>query len=340
MPNKKQPLYSDIEKMEQSSPYWLSLFHSVKEEAGYSFATDLFVNSPLFYNKKTQPRDEKGRLPVLERSFTRPGGQEVELTILPGQVEKKTGQFKGKWIDCYPGEKEFLLLEVLKKMAMQGRGIVLDDRLAVAFVVSDVIQELKALGKSANHTRIIESLLILNRSTMVFKMAGESKNFWNEPYLLSVGVDGRGKDMRVFVRFNTATSDAIKSGAHRIFAHKILESGNTLAIRLHQHIVFSYRQLDMRKNYVIESLAEFLGNVGYSFSKRPRESAALMDAALDCMVEYGDIRSFERDAIIREGSRTVIDYRYILKPTKRLEREVVKANARQRDRVNALQEDH
>ncbi|MBI9095286.1 MAG: hypothetical protein JEY71_10420 [Sphaerochaeta sp.] len=384
---KVQP-FDEIAEMKETKSVWISLFHEVKEEARYSFTTDISVNAPLFYYQKKQPWTEQGTLPVLIRPFSTPLGLNLEVAILPAKIEKKKGKFKGEWIDYYPGDKEEVLLEVLKKMAMDGKGIVLDQMLAVAFYVRDIQRELKRIGKSASSVEIMQSLFILRRSSMVCKNRETGGVIFEETYILSLGESGKGRNKRVVVRFNSPTTESIKNATHRIVDYETSMRLKTLGRKLLHKITYSKRNLDKNNPYTF-FLSEYMEEVGYGFStSRPRESAELMDSVLEEITSktkeekeqklldlnkrlqvaeavtnptkkqreykislerqieslnkplisefYKKISKYTKDAVVKEGTRTVIDYEYTLWPTRNLIGDVVKANARQRARQEAL----
>lgn len=334
-----------IEKMAQSSPKWLSLFHAVTEERQYSFLTLAHAVSPLFFFCKRQPRNEAGQLPILKRRFefpkskAYPEGLSGTLRIVPARIEvgDKDGGESFR-IEYYPGDKEFILLEVLKKMAMHGQGIVLDDYLGVSFLVADVISELKKIGQSSNHSRIVFALIILADAKMIFST--EEGSSWRENYILSLGIsdaDKYNKNRRIFVRFNTEMTNEIRNAEHRIFSTKILRSGNPLAIRLHQYIMYTYTQLEFGKPYHLYMKKFLEMNAGFAVEARSRNSAALLEKALEVLKEQGDIYDYTRSPILIPGSQRVEDYLYKLFPGKAFEMEMIKANARRKARRQALE---
>ena len=289
---KKQPDYDDISKMQEESSRWLSLFHQAKAPFKHSFTTRFNV-APLFFYQTRQPRDKSGHLPVLKRDFQVENGFISTAAILPGKVEITKGSNKGEWQDYYPGAKEEILLEVLKKMATTGRATVLDSNMAVAFSIRDVRSELERVGRTASHAEILTSLQILRRSSFILKT--EAGTTFEESYILSLGVKGEGKNQKVVVRFNTPTTAAIKEGDFRILDYETTIRASSMARKLIEKIVHTHKQLDA-KGYNFE-LIQFLKGAGFEVGARLRESVRQLRAALDQITLAARTKENEKESV-------------------------------------------
>lgn len=357
MPTRAKQVYDDLPTMVESKAKWFSFFH---QDNGCSFTTRLSA-APLFYYQKKQPRNEYGGLKMLRREHEDKYGT-VSVKIIAATLEQDDRTEK----QVYPGPSEEIILEVLKKMAMDQRGECLDDFLTVRFYIRDIQRELEKIGRKKSHQEIVDSLSILRRASYIIE--GTNMKRYEESFITTLALEERedSKDRKTIVCFSRAIVDEIKATRYRLIDYETAIRLPTLGRKLLDRIVYHFKQLDKESSYDF-LLSEFLESLGMSMRSRPRDSQSDMNKALDLITirsreklqedikkafKEENLKEFKRLTKklvrlkkrsknmkmkfqsytvkpIKEG-RKVVDYRYKLNPTRGFVTEAVKTNWIQR----------
>ena len=145
-----------------AQPLQLVLFQLLEESdkhpvGDYSQTIELYDFMPKYVWDRRSEADSANALPVIMREFECRGVKRL-LAIHPaGLINPETREMKY----FYPGAREQILEEVLRKLAVDGAGKFLDNQAGVAFSIYQVRVELEKHNHTTSHNQIRESLDIL-----------------------------------------------------------------------------------------------------------------------------------------------------------------------------------
>lgn len=125
---------------------------------------------PKYIWRSPTLKDGKYADPI-ERIFVIDGNH-YKVTILPAQIEKKDGNF----IHKFPGDREEVIEEALRKIVCEGNGLFLDGEAAAVFTLYQIQQELKITGHTLNISEIKEALEICASSVLKISRIDENED--------------------------------------------------------------------------------------------------------------------------------------------------------------------
>ncbi|MGI8545365.1 MAG: hypothetical protein ACR2MD_18060 [Aridibacter sp.] len=147
--SKKKPLKSNqsrvskkskINKYKKSKPIQLKLLELINpSEKDYSNTIELYDFIPKYVWGKAERIQGKFLEPI-EREFNC-RGQSYQVRIAPARIKDADGISR----DYFPGKREELVEDALRKIATAGQGIFLDDEAGVTFTLYQLQQELKLI---------------------------------------------------------------------------------------------------------------------------------------------------------------------------------------------------
>lgn len=337
---KKKPRSAKEDASPDPSPKTLDQYHSVPFEQldfwpmlhprheRYSNTIELYDFTPKYHWGKAA-RVNGEFLRAIEREFEC-RGQRYKLVINPAKIKDKSGQRR----DYYPGQREELVEDALRKMASEGKGVLLDDLASVTFTLYQLQQELKRMGHSYNIDQLKEALFICNRANI--EIASEDGNVTlSAPLFETVGVSTRedwkhtGRKARCFVRFNILVTRSLKARAFRqVNYEKMMSYGSVIARQLHKRLSHHYIQASLMHTYDI-LLSTLIRDFGLTAYERISHNLRDVVKALEEMQEKGVLLSFAVEKIRDPAARRKLtDAKITLHTDPRFNQEIVEANRR------------
>jgi hypothetical protein len=315
---------------EQTRPIQLDLFQMVlPEEQKFSNTVELYDFVPKYQWGKSN-RIEGRFLNLLERKFECRGAS-YRVIIKPARLIGPDG--KGR--DYFPGAREELVEDALRKLASEGGAVFLDDQASVTFTLYQLQQELQSMGHTYSFAQIKDALLICaqtgielhsgNGQAMLISNMFETLGF----HIPDAEEEGGGKKVRVFVRFNSLVTNSIKQGTFRKLNYeKSMSYRNVLARQLHKRMAHHYTQASIAHPYQI-LLTTLIRDFGLTFYERL--SMNLRDAilAFDEMVEQEVILQYEVVKTLEGKRKGLREAKFIIIPHPLFVSEVMQANHRQ-----------
>lgn len=320
-----------LEEYKQSKPVQLNFFELLEPEyLPYSNTIELYDVMPKYY-WGNQKRDENGRLPVMKREFTHKG-EDCTITIQPASLEQKDNKFK----DYYPAKREELVEDALRKLACDGNGIFLDEKVGITFTLYQLQQELKRMGHSYDLKQIKESIMTLAKSVMELKSA-DGKSIMISTYFDAVGLTTKddwkssGKKALAYVRFNPLVTDSIESKTYRLLNYnKSMSYKRVLARWLHKRLSHNFRQASLVDLYTIK-LTTIIRDAGIKAYANIRQNMHEVEKALDEMVKNSVLARYETDKI--KAGRKIVDVKFTFHPSVSFIKEVKYSNKKQYELV-------
>jgi hypothetical protein len=322
-----------LEEYEVSRPEQLDLFElMLPAEKKYSNTIELYDFMPKYHWGKVE-RVEGYFLHPLRREFECRGVR-YQLRIAPASVDDKEGVAR----DYFPGKREELVEDALRKLASEGQAVFLDDEVSVTFTLYQLQQELKKTGHSYSLPELKEALLVCagtnisvtteNGSSVLvgnlFETLGlQSREDWQ----------GAGKKTKAFVRFNSLVTKGIRHGLFRRFNYeKSMGYRSVIARQLHKRMAHHYTQASITQPYHI-LLTTIIRDFGLTEYERLSMNLRNVLIALDEMVEKGVVLSYKVEKTLETDLRNkLVEAKLILTPHPHFVSEVMHANAAQGQR--------
>lgn len=258
-------------------------------------------------------------------------GKDYIAKITPAAVEISKGEFKY----FFPSQREELVEDALRKLASDGHGVFLQDRLeknslpmaSVLFTLYELQKELKRMGHSYNINQIKESLNICANTGVILESPQESgviiSNLFDTLGLESKDEVGNGKATKCFVRFNLLVTKSINDKTYKLLNYDACMSyKKSLARWLHKRMSHNYRQASLSKPYTI-TLSTIIRDSGITASKRIATTLQRVEVALNELKDSKMILMFEIEKIL---SNKLVDAKIIIYPDSKFVSDVIKGN--------------
>ena len=323
-PHKKIP-----KKLEEYQVAQLPLpFVFPKPEKQYSNTVELYDAIPKYFWGRVSSSDRIGGrfLNTLVREFEfRNKGFSVKIT--PARIEDTKGSEK----DYYPGKREELVEDALRKMACDGTGLFLDDQVGVIFRLNQLQNELKKMGHTYSITQIKNALLICQKTNIMLESA-DGNTTVSFQIFDTIGLRTwkdwlqSGNKTKCFVRFNCLVTRSIKNGTFRQLNYKeCMTYKKNLARWLHKRMSHLFTQASWKNPYSI-LLTTIIRDSGITRYKNLKDNLYQVRSVCSEMVQKHVLSGFKEEK--RYSGRKIIDVKFVLKPGYSFIRDMVKANKR------------
>ncbi|MCP3940748.1 MAG: hypothetical protein GY710_04610, partial [Desulfobacteraceae bacterium] len=138
------------------------------EISAYSRSIEMYDTTPKYYWGRI---GKNGRLlgkflEPIKRNFVF-RGDEYKVIITPARIEDKDGEFR----DYFPGQREEMVEEALRKLAVDGKGVYLDEYASIVFTFYELRKELKRMGHAYSLQEIKKALEICARTHLIITTA-------------------------------------------------------------------------------------------------------------------------------------------------------------------------
>lgn len=311
-------------KLEEYVQTHLANFTTLTKDP-YSHTIELYDAIPK-YVWGNQQRIEGIFLKPLKRKF-RHRNKEYDATISPASVEMSNGEFKY----FFPGLREELVEDALRKLASDGQGVFLDEYASVVFTLYELRQELKRKGHTYSISEIKESLLILANTGLTLTSA-DGKSVISSTLFETLGLEskndvGNGKAAQCFVRFNFLVTQSIKTRNYRLLNYDdCMRYKKALARWFHKRMNHNYKQAHIFQPYTI-SLSTVVRDSGIEESSRVSTTLQRVTKALVELQEQATIASYDIEKIYDPNNpRKLIDAKFTLIPGDKFTRHIISAN--------------
>ncbi len=325
----KQAEDKKLEDFKQSKPYQMTLFEMLlPEDKKYSNTIEFYDFIPKYFWGKAK-RIEGRFLDELDREFEC-RREKYSVTINPARIKQPNGKSR----DYYPTKREELVEDALRKLAVEGQGVYLDDKAGVKFTLYQLQQELKRNGHDYNITQIKESLQVCNQTSLVVR-SSDGKKIFSETMFITLGLQTREdwkstpKQAYAFVRFNSLVSRAIKEKMFRQINYSVsMQYKNVIARQLHKRMSHHYTQASYTDPYTI-TLNTVIRDFGLTRYAQLRDNIRKVETALDEMQENAVIMSYKSEKIFDQNKNNkIVDAKFVITPDLNFIQEMKRANKR------------
>lgn len=314
----------------QEKPVQMTLFELLlPNERHYSNTVELYDFIPKYHWGKVE-RVNGTFLKSLDREFEC-RGKRYHVTIQPASLKDKNGEEKY----YYPSKREELVEDALRKFAVEGQGLFLDDAAGVTFTLHQLQQELMNNGHTYSKDQIKDALLICAKTNItvtsddgsavlvsgLFETLGlQTREDW----------ESKGQKSKAFVRFNPLVTEGIKGRKFRMFNYETSMSYKTVVARqLHKRLSHHYTQASMTQPYSI-NLTTIIRDFGLTAYERLSHNLRDVEAALDEMKQKDVVLNFKIEKTLDAEQRNkMVEAKITLTPHPRFAGEIMQGNKKQ-----------
>jgi hypothetical protein len=308
----------------QSKPFQLSLFNLLENEKEFSHTIELYDFMPKYVWGKVE-RVGGVFLPRLEREFEC-RNKKYYLTLFPASIEDDKGNEKYH----YPGKREEIVEDALRKIMADGQGIFLDAEAGVSFTLYRLQKELQDNGHSYSRQQLKDSLEVLAKTNIELKSESGKVEFIFHP-IEAIGFNGENEETQTFVKFSPLITKSLKERSFRLFNYKKVMSYKTVIARqLHKRMAHHYTQASLTDPYTI-MLTTVIRDFGLTRRKQLKDNLREAEESLNELKEKNVVINFYVNKVIEKSPRIkIIDAKINIQPHPEFVTEAKRANARKK----------
>lgn len=234
----KEEKAKTLTEYEREKPYQLELFEFIQPvNREYSNTIELYDFMPKYVWGKVE-RIGGEFLRNLKREFE---CREVKYTldISPARLRLRDDSVR----EFFPGKREELVEDGLRRLATTGKGLFLDDEAGVVFTLYELQKELKTNGHSYSYDELKDAIRILHGTKIIITNVSSKKTEIGFSPIQNYGFSGENEETTTYVRFSPLVTKAIRTGAYRLINYDVVMSyKNVIARQLHKRMSHNYTQ--------------------------------------------------------------------------------------------------
>lgn len=331
------PSEHDVKKLEDYTQTWpaqLDFFELLGlENKPYSRTIELYDFIPKYVWGKVE-RINGIFLQSLEREFEC-RGKKYKVRINPARIQGKNGKER----DYYPGQREEVVEDALRKLVAEGQGKLLDDQAGVVFTLYQLQQTLKQAGHSYSYDEIKEALYVCAKTNLEVK-SEEGKAILLSNIFETLGLatfddwKTKGKDAKCFVRFNALVSQAIRQMDFRRFNYEMAWSyKSVIARQLHKRMSHHFVQAGSDHSYSIR-LTTLIRDFGLARCPQLRDNLKKVKDSLEEMKAKGVLDKYRIEPVLDAKRHNKLeDAKITLYTTYEFDMEVMEANRSRKTQI-------
>ena len=293
----------------------MSLFENFGQDPNVTNTIDLWDIAPRFVFYTDADAREAGKyLRTIERDFMH-AGKHYSLVLKPARIKRD-----GKEIEEYPGEREQLVEEVIRKLAVERGRLGLDkqENVIMRFSLTEVRRELERTKHGFKFDQIKEAIRILRQAEVeILKEEGEGGQQATSVLVSSafpqIGFREKGReDADTFVQFNWLVATALKHLEFRQMNYELImrlkkPMARWLFKRLYHNVIYPTDAFANPALHVIHA-TEIHRDCGMSQWSRWRDALRHIDKAVEVLKAEGVLDSVETEAIHKGRTKEDVIY--------------------------------
>ncbi len=315
-------------EFQNENPVQMSLFRLFEKEKDYSHTIELYDFIPKYVWGKSKRIEGKFLEPISREFVCR--GTAYKVVLLPARIQTETGDY----IDYFPGKREELVEDALRKIMSDIQGVFLDDAAGTTFTLYQLQSELKNREHSYSYDQLKESLEILAKTDIELESAdNETKIIFRA--IETLGLSGKDGETQTFVRFSPLVTQSIKKGTFRLINYeKVMSYKTTVARQLHKRMSHFYTQASLTEKYNI-LLSTIIRDFGLTRYSQLRNNLTHVERGIDELKEKNIIINCAIDKIFDVNPKTKLnDVKFTFQPHPYFVDEIKKANYK----INTIKE--
>lgn len=334
---KRNKKFSDYQ---QTLPMQLDLFR-LPDDQNYSQTIELYDFVPKYVPGKVEPQRVDGRyLEPITRDFEC-RGKPYQLTLIPARIQTEA---EGIYKDYFLGVREEIVEDALRKIAIEGKGIMLDGELGMSFSIYQVEQEVKKSGHTYSYRQIVDALNILATATIRISTKSEVETTDQKK-----GKTAKGKDLvfhpletlvfdnevegtPTFLRFSPLVAKSIRESSYRMLNYReSMKLKSFIARQLYKRMSHHFIQASLTSPYAIK-LTTIISDFGLTKQSRLKNNLANVEESLEEMKANDDILAYKSEKIFDVKRKNKLsDVLFRITPHPRFIADAKKFNAKAAD---------
>ncbi|EPJ5561248.1 replication protein [Pseudomonas aeruginosa] len=289
---------------------------------------------------------QEAAISELPKVITRPfksRGTSYQMKVKPAIIERVNDAGEIKTLVMFPGTREELIEEALRKFAVQGQGFESDNTskdVGVFFTVNQLRKELARTGHSYSAQEILEALDIMSSSLIEVSQTGRNRSretirgnmlgsmliASREQYLENSGV-------KCYATFHPLVTQGIRTQQFRIYDYSVsMSMKSDLGRYMYKRLSHYWVQASLDHPYEFK-LTTFLSQSPRGLSERMKDNLRAVRNALKSLVDEDVILPDWEEIMIKNAAdkRIVDDVGFRLLPSESFIKFMMKANRRQSD---------
>ncbi len=318
----------DLEKLDVSKSPQLSLFEIIEptsKKDDYSNTIELYDALPKYVWEQKREHEDLSNAVVTRKCTIR--DQQFTVKVKPAIIEKDDG----RTVLIYAGQREEILEDALRKLAVNGKGHVIEGKAGVMFTLYELQKELAKMGHGYNLNEIKEGIQVARGATLeCISESGDA--FISSSFFPMVGLTTRGEfrkkggNVRCYVQFNPLVNESIMNLSFRQYNYRIgMQIRSPLARYIYKRMSHYWTQAHPDAPYT-PSLISFLSQSPRELSPRMPENVRAMKNALEALIKQEVVSDYDANQI-KEG-RKIVDVRYVIRPHENFVKQVMASNKR------------
>lgn len=316
----------DIELLDvNSESQQMSLFEIIMPFGSrneLSNTIDIYDALPKYVIKQSREFDDLSKALVVRKCVIR--GNSYTVKLKPAMIEKD-----GNTVLIFAGQREELVEDALRKLAISGRGHLIENKAGVLFTMYELREELAATGHSYSLDEIKESIMVCRGATLeCYSDNGDS--FISSSFFPMIGITTRQQylenpgDAKCYVQFNPMVTDSILNLTYRQYNYQIgMQIKSALARYIYKRMSHYWTQASLDAPYT-PSLVSFLSQSSRELSPNMSSNVRAMKNALTALINQNVVSHYEEN-VIKEGKK-FIDVRYKIFPSESFVKQIKAAN--------------
>jgi len=316
----------------------LALFEILDtSDSEYSNTIELYDALPKFVWASSDI--DKSKNNVITRQF-KSRGNNYQLKLKPAVIERKNGAGDTVSVLVYPGAREEIVEEALRKFAVNGQGFESDNdkEVGVFFTVSKLRKELARTGHSYSAQEVLEALDVMSSSQLEVSLGtkGRGRDTIRGNMLTSLMLTSRAEYLengstRCFATFHPLVTRGIRTQKFRLYDYSVsMTLKSDLARYMYKRMSHYWTQASLNDPYEFK-LVSFLGSSPRGLSEKMKDNLRAMRNALKSLVDGDVIRPEWKEMMIKdpEDKRVTANVEFGLLPSDTFVKHMMKANKRQ-----------
>ncbi len=349
-PNKKTATSSARGKSSQ-----MALFELLdSSDTEYSNTIELYDALPKGVWSGKKKRGDKADIDAsqpsavseLPKVITRPfksRGTSYQMKVKPAIIERVDDTGEVKTLVMFPGTREELIEEALRKFAVQGQGFESDNTskdVGVFFSVNQLRKELARTGHSYSAQEILEALDIMSSSLIEVSQTGRSRtketirgNMLGSMLIASREQYLENSAVKCYATFHPLVTQGIRTQQFRIYDYSVsMSMRSDLGRYMYKRLSHYWVQASLDHPYEFK-LTTFLSQSPRGLSERMKDNLRAVRNALKSLVDEDVILPEWEEIMIKNAAdkRIVDDVGFRLLPSESFIKFMMKANRRQSD---------
>ena len=230
--------------------------------------------------------------------------------------------------EFFPGEREELIEDALRRIATTGQGLFLDEQAGVVLTLYQLQQELKDNNHSYSYDEIKDGIRVLTGTTLTLTVA-DGQGERNFSPLTDSGFVGEDGETETFVRFSPLVTRSIQENTFLLVNYEtVMQYKSSVARQLHKRMSHHYIQAGYDAKPYHLSLVSVIRDLGLAESKYLSVKLPKIESALAEMVMRRVLSEFKIEKVYAQGKGgKLIDAKLSLFPSHDFIRETKHRNA-------------